>query len=141
MTQAQILILDDERSGVQHLQDALSGYHAVHYSRSILEAKAELERRDYDLIICGVHLLHESMFEFLRDMKQRAQMRGIPFVCFRAVETKFGQQLDVQIEAAARILGAVEYIVVEKDRAEPAVLRQRIEEHLLRKTDAKKKSP
>jgi PleD family two-component response regulator len=133
MSRSRILILDDERSGVQHLHDALDAHHSVHYCRNILDAKRELERHEYDLVICSVHLLNESMFDFLHDVKQTAHSRGIPFVCFRAVETKLGQQLDAQIETAARALGAVEYLVVETNQSQPEVLRQRIERQLLSK--------
>lgn len=130
MDRAKILILDDERSGVQHLQIALGGQHTLHFCRNIQDAIAELDKDDYNLVICGVHLLNESMFDFLHEVKRTASGRGIPFVCFRAVETKLGQMLDENIENAARALGADAYLVVETTEADAAALRSKIEEQL-----------
>jgi PleD family two-component response regulator len=131
MDHAKILILDDERSGVQHLADALNQTHSVNWCRNINTAMLELSLSSYDLIICSVHLLHESMFDFLHQVKDFANSRGIPFVCFRAVESNFGKQMDIQVEMAARVLGADAYIVVETNKDDADGLRTAIEQELL----------
>lgn len=127
---AKILILDDERAGIQHLRDALGAQHDVIWCRNIKSALAQLDAEQYDLIICGVHLLNESMFDFLRDVRLVASSRGVPFVCFRAVETKYGQSTDANIEAAAKMLGADKYLVVETGNGDAAALRREIESAL-----------
>jgi PleD family two-component response regulator len=130
MDRTRILILDDERSGVQHLHDALSSQHDLRWCRNINEAMDELAEAKYDLIICSVHLIHESMFDFLHQVKDIAEARGIPFVCFRAVDTQLGRQLDAPVEHAARLLGATAYIVVETDAYDSDALRRNIESKL-----------
>jgi len=127
-----ILILDDERAGVQDLHNALSAKHDVVWARSINRALTEVDESTFDIIICGVHLLNESMFDFLKQVTEKAENKRIPFVCFRAVEPgEFGKSSDRMIENASKMVGADKYIAVETNRDDPEALRRDVESVLL----------
>lgn len=124
MKRSKILILDDERGGIQHLHDALSLKHELVWSRSIKDAVHLLEAPEskFDLIICGTHLLHESMFDFLRQVRSQADNKQIPFICFRIASTQFAENMDYNIEKSTKILGANGYIIVEDIKDPQALL-------------------
>ena len=113
-TPLKILILDDERSGVQHLRDALDDFHKLTWTHTIDAALAELrsDKQDFDVIVCGTHLLAESMFDFLKQVKLEAQSKRIPFMCFRAATTDFAEKSDCSIRQTSKMLGANAYISV-----------------------------
>jgi DNA-binding NtrC family response regulator len=116
----QILILDDERGGIKHLHNALSVKHSVTWTRTIIEANKAIDLGEFDVIICGTHLLNESMFEFLKDV--RDQNKQIPFVCFRSGASSFAKANDSQIEYTSQLMGANAYIVADNETDTKALL-------------------
>ena len=126
-----LLVLDDERSGIQHLHDAFHEFHDVTVVRKISDALTALAEPNssFDIIICGVHLMNESMFDFLLKVKVDADSKHIPFVCFRAGDAQSPGGFDSQLEETSRILGASAYIAI-KDISDPAGLRNSVEQLL-----------
>lgn len=118
----QILILDDERGGIQHLHNALSVKHSVTWTRTISEASKAIDLGDFDVIICGTHLLNESMFEFLKDVRDKAANKQIPFVCFRSGASAYAKANDPQIEYTSQLMGANAYIVADYETDTVALL-------------------
>lgn len=124
-----ILILDDFRADDTHLHDALSEEHTLVWARNISEAMNLLHLPDssFDLVICGVHLERESMFDFLRGVKSQPQTRTIPFLCFRCGNSDFARACDAPIEKTSRLLGAAGYIAIADTSIDPLKLRGLIE--------------
>jgi len=128
MKRSKILILDDEHGGIQHLHDALHTEHDVVWTRDISHALAKLAdpASSFDVIICGVHLLDESIFDFLTQIKAQADGKGIPFICFRSGDSVFAQSTDAQIEYTSHLLGATAYIAI-PSISDPVSLRKAVE--------------
>lgn len=128
MKRSKILILDDERDGIQHLNDALSLKHDLVWGRKISDAIQLLDNpnSNFDLIICGIHLLHESMFDFLRQVRSQAANKQVPFICFRIASTQFAENMDKNIQKSAKLLGANGYVIIE-DTEDPETLLKTVE--------------
>jgi hypothetical protein len=126
-----VLILDDAYEGNKVLQRALSSDYNIVWVRTISEAMKTLQAAAprFDLIICGVHLENESIFDFLRMVNSKR--RGIPFVCFRWGYTDFAKSADPHIEAACRLLGAAGYIAITDATTDDTAIKTRIEAVLL----------
>jgi PleD family two-component response regulator len=126
MKKLSILILADEQVGVQHLQDALQHIHSITWTKTIAEALKHLEESRFEVIICGTHLVDESMFDFLSQVKRKAQIKSLPFICFRAGGSAIARDTDAALQYASELLGASDYIVC-STITRPETLRNRIE--------------
>lgn len=92
------------------MHDALSAEHSVIWARTITEAHQLLEDGHFDIIICGTHLQQESMFQFLKEVREKVFSKNIPFICFRSGASDFAKSSDSQIEYTSQLLGANAYI-------------------------------
>jgi CheY-like chemotaxis protein len=81
---------------------------------SYVKAKALVRLQPCSLIFCDVHLENGgSVFDFLKWVKDDAQLRSIPFV-FLSIEPSFlAKYLADGVRVAARQLGAAKYISME----------------------------
>jgi response regulator RpfG family c-di-GMP phosphodiesterase len=129
MRRCNILILDDANEGNQHLRDALDAEHTVVWVRKIDQDMKELAgpAPSFDLIICGVHLENESVFDLLKALRSTRQNKGIPFICFRCGNSDIAKASDSQIENTSQLLGATGYIAISGLSSDPVGLRSRIE--------------
>lgn len=129
MKRHNILILDDIYEGNQLLNDALNAEHAIVWVRDISEATEKLAdpNKSFDLIICGIHLENERMFDFLKAIKRTRRTQEIPFICFRSGDSELAKMSDSQIESASRLLGVADYIAMTGPTNDPCSLRTRIQ--------------
>jgi CheY-like chemotaxis protein len=92
---------------------AASRGHEVVHMRTIAEAMNWLNSRDHmDVIVSSVHLQNESVFEFLKAVKQDPRHDWIQFVMLCTAPNELAQFLNDQIERAAYVLGADKYLMM-----------------------------
>lgn len=110
---ARILVLDDTFEGRHRLQQCLAEVHDLVFVQNILEGLAYVRAEEVDMVICGIYLEHESVFDFLRAIKVDPSLKHVPFICFRASETKMARSIDDGLNMACAALGATKYLVCE----------------------------
>jgi CheY-like chemotaxis protein len=113
---ARLLVLIEHPEPLKTMADSLeqSG-HTVLREKDFKGAMEALKSEDVDLIIADVHLQNGgSIFDFMRWVKGDPHMRSIPFVCFSAEPVEVAKYLRDGVRTAARALGAVKYITMEK---------------------------
>ncbi len=80
--------------GVERLQRVLVGHHLTMVT-SVEEAKAELQKREFAMIILGVNFDESRMFELLRLARTYKMNQVSPVVCMLTTESRLS---DVAIE-------------------------------------------
>ena len=108
-----ILFLDSAEN-VEKLKDACkhAGYEVVG-ALTIEEAWAFLDGKDHaDVIVCAAHLEEESMFEFLRGVRESEVHRGAKFLILSLAPTAWGARLDRSTASAGMALGADSYAIM-----------------------------
>lgn len=91
LTGRQILVAVE---GIERLQRILAG-HVLTVPRSVEEAKAEMQQREFAMIILGVHFDESRMFELLRLVRTFRKNELTPVVCMLTAESRLS---DVAIE-------------------------------------------
>ena len=124
---ARILVLMEHPDVMRAMVDSLETFgHTVLNAVNFQEAMTILRHRDVDLIVGDVHLQNGgSIFDFLRWVKGDPHMQFVPFVCFSTEPVEVPQYLSDGVRTAARALGAVRYITMEK--FDKAIFREEIE--------------
>jgi CheY-like chemotaxis protein len=79
---------------IERLSRVLDG-HDLTVPRSVDEAKAELERREFAMVILGVHFDESRMFELLRLVRTYKANELTPVVCMLTSESRLS---DVAVE-------------------------------------------
>lgn len=64
-----ILILDDTNEGRQRLKSCLGHDYSLEFALNIRQGLELLKTGQFELVICGIHLERESVFDLLRAMK------------------------------------------------------------------------
>jgi CheY-like chemotaxis protein len=108
-----ILFLDGAEN-VQKLKAACkeAGYE-VEGACTIKEAWAFLNGKDHvDVIVCAAHLREESVFEFLRGVRESEAHRHVAFLLLSLEPTENARGLHHSTAYAARALGADSYAVM-----------------------------
>ncbi len=80
--------------GIERLSRILEG-HELTVPKSIDEAKAELQRRKFAMILLGVHFDESRMFELLRLVRTYKANERTPVVCMLTSESRLS---DVAVE-------------------------------------------
>ncbi len=109
---------EDDRKRITECLERVA--HEVTQADTFHNAMEILRSKDFDLILCDVHLQNGgSVFDFLRWVKGDPHMVSTPFVCYSAEPPEVGKYLADGVRTAARSLGAARYIVMPKfDSAE-----------------------
>lgn len=115
---AQILILQDAPAPLQALRKSLGLHHDLIFAASSSEAMNVLQSRRVDLIISRVHLEQNSVFEFIKMVKENTQLSNIPFICFCGRRTEVAKTLDHVLAKAAETMGVDRYLVLDHFCAE-----------------------
>ena len=108
-----ILFLDSAEN-VEKLKDACKdeGY-AVVGALTIAEAWAFLDGKDHvDVIVCAAHLEVESMFEFLKRVRDSKVQGDEKFLILSLEPGASGARLDVSTARAGLALGADTYVIM-----------------------------
>jgi hypothetical protein len=102
-----VLIADG--SGIDGRLSAIVKPHAPTFVRTLEEAKRELDRDGYDLIIIGVHFDESRMFDLLREVRADERYQAKPVVC--VASQRFDRPINVErLAIATRALGADAFI-------------------------------
>jgi CheY-like chemotaxis protein len=92
---------------------------------TIEEANAFLAGKDHvDVIICAAHLEQESMFTFLKSVRESALHRAATFLILSLEPGAVGARLDRSAAGAGMALGANAYVIM--PRFDPAHLLEQI---------------
>jgi CheY-like chemotaxis protein len=108
-----ILFLDKVES-VEQLKGACkdAGYVVVG-ATTIEEAFAFLDGKDHaDVIVCAAHLEEESMFEFLRRVRDSEIHKDVSFLILSLAAGETGSRLDRSAARAGILLGADSYLIM-----------------------------
>lgn len=108
-----ILFLDCPEN-VEKLKDAgkEAGYVVVG-AITIAEAWAFLKGKDHaDVIVCAAHLEEESMFEFLKGVRDNEVHRNASFLILSLNPGEAGARLDRNATRAGMLLGADDYAIM-----------------------------
>lgn len=108
-----ILFLDSVEN-IEQLKGACKdvGYVVVG-ALTIEEAWAFLNGKDHaDVIVCAAHLEEESMFEFLRGVRDSEAHRNVRFLILSLHAGEAGARLDRSAASAGMLLGADAYAVM-----------------------------
>jgi len=108
-----VLFLDCPEN-VEKLKDAgkEAGYVVVG-AVTIAEAWAFLGGKDHaDVIVCAAHLQEESMFEFLKGVRDDVVHRNVNFLILSLSPGEIGARLDRSATRAGMLLGADAYAIM-----------------------------
>ena len=108
-----ILFLDSA-DNIGQLKNACKreGYVVVG-ATTIEEAWAFLEGKDHvDVIVCAAHLEEESMFKFLKELRDNESYRNVAFLILSLEPGAIGAKLDRSTARAGMALGANGYLIM-----------------------------
>ena len=108
-----ILFLDSAEN-IEHLKGACKGVgYVVVGATTIEEAWAFLDGKNHaDVIVCAAHLEQESMFEFLKGVRDSAIHRRTMFLILSLEPGAAGARLDRSAAVAGMALGADAYVIM-----------------------------
>ena len=108
-----ILFLDSIEN-IGQLKEACkkAGYVVIGLT-TIHEALAFLLEKDHvDVIVCAAHLEEESMFQFLKDVRDNEKHGGAAFLILSLEPGEAGARMDRSAERAGMLLGADGYLLM-----------------------------
>jgi PleD family two-component response regulator len=91
------------------LSAILATYETI-FVRTLDEAKASLDGRNYDLIVIGVHFDESRMFDLLRYVRWQERHRSTPVICVLTVDFARHAIAAEGLEIAVKALGGTAYI-------------------------------
>ena len=108
-----ILFLDSAEN-TELLKEACKEWgYVVVGATTLKEAWAFLNGKDHvDVIVCAAHLEEESMFQFLKDVRDNTQHRNASFLILSLEAGASGARMDKTAERAGVLLGADGYLVM-----------------------------
>ena len=108
-----VLFLDSGEN-IEQLKSACKKFgYAVIGSTTINEAWAFLNGKDHvDVIVCAAHLEEESMFQFLKDVRDNERHGKAAFLILSLEPGTSGARMDRSTERAGMLLGADGYMVM-----------------------------
>ena len=120
---ASILVLETAKN-VNDLKGALEprGHKIISISTIADGMRLLRERSDVDLVVSAVHLVDESVFDFLKQIKADSELTNIPFVFLCTHASAMARFTNEVNKTASLILGACKYIVMEKFDADRLIL-------------------
>ena len=108
-----ILFLDTTENIEQLKATCKECGYAVVGSTTIKEAWAFLEGKDHvDVIVCAAHLEDESMFQFLKDVRDNEKHGNAAFLILSLEPGEAGARMDRSTERAGMLLGADGYLIM-----------------------------
>lgn len=111
-----ILVLDGQSGHMQEIKDACKnlGQEVVPVT-SIAEGLHFLDTKNHvDVVVAEAFLEQESVFEFLKSLKEDPQHKDIPVMIMAAEPSAIGQYCLNSVESAAEILGAYKFLYMPK---------------------------
>lgn len=108
-----ILFLDSAEHGEQLKTACKECGYVVIGSTTIQEAWAFLDGKDHvDVIVCAAHLEEESMFQFLKDVRDNERHGDAAFLILSLEPGEAGTRMDRSTERAGMLLGADGYLLM-----------------------------
>jgi CheY-like chemotaxis protein len=110
-----ILVLDTAEH-INRLERACrEGGHEIVSVSHIAEGLEFLRRKDkVDVVVSAVHLEGESVFDFLREMKNDPVHCDVPFIMICSEPSEIAVYVNEHIEQAAEVLGADKYLMMDE---------------------------
>ena len=91
-----------------------AGHEVVAVTR-ISEAMHFLDTKDHvDVVVSAVHLEEESVFDFLRKMKQSPLHKDVPFMMLCSDPGEFALAVNRSVQTAAAVMGVDKYLTMPK---------------------------
>jgi CheY-like chemotaxis protein len=108
-----ILFLDSVENTVQLKEACKKVGYVVIGATTIQEAWAFLEGKDHvDVIVCAAHLEEESMFQFLKDVRNHETHQNAAFLILSLESGAVGARVDHSTARAGITLGADGYLIM-----------------------------
>ena len=101
---AQRILIADTPEGDQRVSAILAGYD-IRFVRTMDEARRELDRNEFALVLVGVHFDESRMFDLLRHMKTKGLRNGCAVVCVRSQHFNSPAITIEGLEIATKALG------------------------------------
>jgi putative two-component system response regulator len=120
MSQAPILLVDDEPNNLALLRQILGGLYPLVFARNGADALAAAEKHHPALILLDIQMPDMDGFDVCRRLKSQPQTEAIPVIFISSMS-------DVGDETAGFDAGCVDYIV---KPVSPALVRARVRTHL-----------
>lgn len=79
------------------------------FAYTMHDAMAALDQ-DLDAIICNIHFDKYRMSDLLRMAKAHSMTRGVPFICFRELDSDLGASVTNGLVTATKSLGAAAFL-------------------------------
>lgn len=112
---ANILVVQDVEVNISDIQQSLEpAGHQILVARSVDAAKILLNAATFDLLICGVHLEHGTVFDLLKFVKSEQKMQSLPVVFFCCSPKEIAKHVSESVRKTALLLGAEKYITQEE---------------------------
>lgn len=108
-----IMVLDNQEN-INTLTEACrkAGHQVVPVLR-ISEGMNFLDTKDHiDIVVSRVHLEHESVFDFLKEVKSRPQHKDVRFMMVCENPGELAKAVDETVRTAAEIMGVDKYLTM-----------------------------
>jgi response regulator RpfG family c-di-GMP phosphodiesterase len=121
-----ILFLEDRSENIEqmrsHRDDLCDNLIIVSSTAQALSLSGLLP---ISVIVSAVHLENESVFDFLRAVKNDARLAEVPFIFLCLQPSRFTKSINDSLKVSARALGADSYVLMES--WEPGLLQAHID--------------
>lgn len=91
-----------------YLRELLEKDHAVVVATSATEALLEIEKQDFDLILCGTQFEDGGMFEFLAIINVHKNVRRV--LVIRSLESPIANTFSKMVSVAVESMGTAKYL-------------------------------
>lgn len=103
------ILIAENSEGPSSLERILAG-HSLVFVRTMCDAKAELDRQKFDLIIASLHFDESQMFELIREVGCNPKADLTPIICYCSRKTQMARVMHESLEITTRALGAWMYL-------------------------------
>lgn len=104
------ILIADEADAFQAFRAALASSHPLVHAETLEQARAALAG-GCALVVCGCHFDEGRMYDLLRHLKATPELRSLPFLAVRCVESELlDDALYESVKIAVRALGGNAFV-------------------------------